>query len=133
MARPTKLTEATIERLCETIRVGATWELACKYAGINSSTLRHWRIAAGKGKKNQTALALLARLDAAEGQAAIRWLAHIELAAQQGQWQAAAWKLERRYPEQYGRQILHHEHEVGEGLSGLLQAFGEAEHDANTD
>jgi cell wall assembly regulator SMI1 len=54
----------------------------------------------------------LARLDAAEGQAVIRWLEQIEHAAMQGNWQAAAWKLERRYPDQYGRHVIQHDGQV---------------------
>jgi hypothetical protein len=46
---------------------------------------------------------LRSRLAEAEGRAAIGWLALIEQAAREGNWQAAAWKLERRYPETYGR------------------------------
>ena len=38
-----------------------------------------------------------------EAQAAQRWLNFIEKAAEAGEWQAAAWKLERRYPDTYGR------------------------------
>jgi hypothetical protein len=41
----------------------------------------------------------------AEGQAAVGWLAKIEKAANEGEWQAAAWKLERRYPQSYGRKV----------------------------
>ena len=44
-----------------------------------------------------------ARLTEAEGRAAIGWLAKIEKVANEGDWKAAAWKLERRYPETYGR------------------------------
>lgn len=32
----------------------------------------------------------------------ISWLAKIEAAANQGDWRAAAWKLQARYPEAYG-------------------------------
>ena len=38
------------------------------------------------------------------------WLAKIEQAANQGHWQAAAWKLERRYPQEYGRTVQNVEH-----------------------
>ncbi len=39
----------------------------------------------------------------------------IDKAAADGKWQAAAWKLERRYPSQYGRQekrLLEHSGEI---------------------
>ena len=43
----------------------------------------------------------------AEGQRLAAWLAVIEKAASEGElWQAAAWKLERLYPETYGRKRL---------------------------
>jgi len=66
---------------------------------------------------------LVQRIGIAEGEAAQRWLAQIEQAAQgktvtdtDGNqvvlvppcWQAAAWKLERRYPEAYGRRRVEH-------------------------
>jgi hypothetical protein len=36
----------------------------------------------------------------------VGWLAKIEAAANEGAWQAAAWKLERRYPHEYGRSAV---------------------------
>ena len=126
MARPRKDTDARLTKLCQAIELGGTYELACKYAGIGASTLRKWRAKPGPARDR-----LEARLAEAEGRAVVRWLGQIEQAALEGNWQAAAWKLERRYPEQYGRQILRHELEIGEGLSCLLQAFGD--HDADDD
>jgi hypothetical protein len=41
-----------------------------------------------------------------EGQAGVKWLAKIEREASEGSWQAAAWKLERRYPNDYGRKVV---------------------------
>jgi hypothetical protein len=49
----------------------------------------------------------------AEGKATVGWLAKIEKAASEGNWTAAAWKLERRYPNDYGRR---------DGREGLQEA-----------
>ena len=74
----------------EAIERGATYELACRYAGITSETFRLWL---------QTKPALAAAVHQAEGEAALRWLGQIDAAAAAGAWQAAAWKRERRYPQ----------------------------------
>ena len=58
-----------------------------------------------------------ARVEEAKGKAVVGWLAKIEKAASEGSWQAAAWKLERRYPEDYGRRVqeLRHTGQVETG------------------
>lgn len=94
MARKTKYTPETIERLTQAIKLGASYDLACKYAGITFQTFNEWR----KEKAEFSE-----RVKEAEGMAAVGWLAKIEKAASNGAWQAAAWKLERRYPEEYGQ------------------------------
>jgi hypothetical protein len=103
MGRPWIDIAAHIDKLEQAVSVGATYELAALYAGISPATFQRWR-ARAKTAQDGTALARLRdRLLAAEGRAAITWLARIEQAATDGNWQAAAWKLERRYPEQFGR------------------------------
>ena len=37
----------------------------------------------------------------------------IEQAAKDGTWQAAAWKLERRYPQEYGKTVQEHQGKDG--------------------
>lgn len=96
MARKSKYTPEVIEKLTQALAMGATYELACGYAGIGASTFYEWL--AAKPEFAET-------VKGAEGKAAVGWLAKIEKAATNGAWQAAAWKLERRYPEQYGRQV----------------------------
>lgn len=96
MARRTKYTPEVVRRLCDAIAIGATYELACKYAGISYELFRQWRDAK---------VAFLEALEDAEGRAVVGWLAKIEQAANAGAWQAAAWKLERRYPHVYGRTV----------------------------
>jgi len=99
MPRPTKYTSETVKRITDAIGMGATYELAAGYAGISYETLNTWRQA-----KPQFSEAL----KEAEGRAAVGWLAKIERAANDGAWQAAAWKLERRFPSAYGRTVVEH-------------------------
>jgi hypothetical protein len=112
MSRPRKDTNAVLTKLCKAIQLGATYELACKFARIAPSTLRNWLQAAEQAQPGTKARQVLERLEAAEGLAAVGWLAKIEAAANDGTWQAAAWKLERRYPDSYGRQVVQHEGSV---------------------
>lgn len=108
--RKTKYTPDTVQRITEAIRLGATYELACGYAGIGVTTFHDWLNA--KPEFSQA-------IKEAEGKGAIGWLAKIEKAASEGTWQAAAWKLERRYPQQYGRQIQEHQGTMSIDYAGL--------------
>lgn len=103
MARKALPIEPYIDKLEQAILIGATYELAAMYAGISEKTFKHWRDKAETAPEGSPLGQLRERLRAAEGRAAIGWLAKIEKAANEGNWQAASWKLERRYPETYGR------------------------------
>lgn len=95
--RRTKFTPETVDKLTQAIRLGATYQLACDYAGIGVSTFHDWLNA--KPEFSQA-------IKEAEGKAAVLWLGKIEQAASDGNWQAAAWKLERRYPQDYGKRAV---------------------------
>lgn len=95
--RPSKYTPERVARLTQAIELGATYELACAYAGITTETLDRWRSVHPELKE---------QISEAEGRATVKWLAKIEQAASEGTWQAAAWKLERRYPRMYGKQAI---------------------------
>jgi hypothetical protein len=97
--------EPHIEKLEQALMLGATYELAAMYAGISVSTFERWRNRAADASPDTALGRLRDRLIQAEGRAAIGLLAKIEKAATDGNWQAAAWKLERRYPDQYGRKL----------------------------
>lgn len=120
MARPTKYTSETVERVLEAIRLGATYELAAGYAGISYTTFNDWH-----QKKPEFSQAL----KEAEGVAAVGWLKRIEDAAAEGAWQAGAWKLERRYPQDYGRTVVDNKHSgkvdhTVTSISEIRQAIG---------
>ena len=101
MPRRTKYTPEVQRRICDALAIGATQALACKYGGITAETFNQWR----KAKPGFSEA-----LEEAEGRAVVGWLAKIEQAASAGSWQAAAWKLERRYPADYGRTVQQVEH-----------------------
>lgn len=130
--------EPHIDKLEQAILLGASYELAAMYAGISRETFARWRTQAKDAGAGTTLALLRDRLTAAEGRAAIGWLAKIEKAASDGNWQAASWKLERRYPETYGRTFSkvaftdvtgEQSWEPTSGLAALLEA---ARHAAST-
>ncbi len=88
---------ATVKKLTTAIRLGSTFRLACLYAGITEETFNQWR---------HKYPVFSEQIKEAEGAGATTWLAAIEKAAQEGNWQAAAWKLERKYPREYGRRVI---------------------------
>jgi hypothetical protein len=130
MARPFPDITPYIDKLVNAILLGATYELAAMYAGISTDTFERWRKKATTAPAGTPLAVLGERLREAEGRAAIGWLAKIEKVASEGNWQAAAWKLERRYPETYGRMFLkvapttpdgEHPWEPTVGLAALLE------------
>jgi transposase len=108
--RPSKLTPETQQKIVQAITLGATYELAAAYGGIHYDTFNEWMKLGAIGKKPYSDFSEAVK--EAEGRAAVGWLAKIEMAANDGNWQAAAWKLERRYPHSYGRQVQEHAGEV---------------------
>lgn len=91
--RPTKRTPAVVGRLLSALRSGNTRRTACIYAGIDESTFQRW---------NKADAVFAAEVKGVEEEAVLRNVAHINVAAAKS-WQAAAWWLERRLPQEWGR------------------------------
>lgn len=128
IGRPPKLTQKTRlnkeqpdetfgTRLISALNAGSFFDDACSYAGVGKSAAYEW-LARGraareeqeeKGEKfelpgDERIYAEFAEaVERARAGAVIANLAIIRSAAQSGQWQAAAWWLERTSPEKYGR------------------------------
>lgn len=127
MGRRAIAIEDHIDKLIAAILLGATYELAAQYAGISADTFDRWRSKARTAKPGTPLATLRDRLREAEGKAAVTWLRQIEKAAKEGNWNAAAWKLERRYPELYGRVIQKQEHTGPVGGPVQIQVLYEGE------
>lgn len=96
VGRPTDFKPEVKEKLLMAIRKGAPYELACNYAGICFTTFRKWVLKA-ENEKLPEYVQFVKDLKEAEGVTALIWLDKIDKAMQDGVWQAAAWKLERRH------------------------------------
>ncbi len=93
--RPSKRTPKLEGQLAECFRLGMSIPQACDACGISQTQFRTWR------KKHRDFQDLIRR---AEAEGVKLNLAVIQAAAASGKsWQAAAWFLERKYPEQWGR------------------------------
>ncbi len=87
MARPKKYTLATVDAITTALTGGNTLSNAARLAGIHYDTLNEWR-------KRYPAFS--EAVDQAEAEAERVYVEDIGHAARRGNWQAAAWWLERR-------------------------------------
>lgn len=117
--RPTKLTPGVQQEICAAIAAGNYIEPSAMRAGIDKTTLYNWlrkagkeveRVAKGEAKgrnvrvaaKMQPYVDFLHAVKKAEAEAEARDVAIISKAALT-QWQAAAWRLERKHYRRWGR------------------------------
>lgn len=107
MSRPTILTPEIQEIIVKALHLGATHRLAGLAAGIGESTFYTW-MALGRDTGASPYLEFLNAVKIAEGAGAVECLEKLAVASRDGNWQAAAWVLERRYPAEYGRTVQEH-------------------------
>jgi hypothetical protein len=98
--RESILTPELAARLETMLRAGNYIEVACRAVGISGEAFRKW-MRRGRAGEQQFA-EFLGRMERALAEGEVRNVARIA-AATQDSWQAAAWMLERQYPERWGR------------------------------
>ena len=100
-AKQTSITKKHITAICRAIRTGCPISVAASTAGINRTTLYHWR---NRGKAQPTGIH--GELVAAMARAADDFISD-NLKNLQGHskltWQTSAWLLERRHPELFAK------------------------------
>lgn len=100
--RPTKFSKATADRILLALRAGNYAETAAAFAGIDKTTFYDWLkkgAAQSKGQLSEFSHAV----EKAMAEAEMRDLSNIGAAAGRGEWQASAWRLERKFPDRWGR------------------------------
>jgi transposase len=100
----TKLTPEVQDRIVAALRAGNYQETAAAYAGISAKTFYEW-LNRGESEepKEEAFRNFREAVEKAKADAEVRDIALIDKAAHDGSWQAAAWKLERKFPNRWGR------------------------------
>jgi transposase len=115
--RPTLLTPERARRITDLLTAGNTMETAAQGAGVAPATLYSW-IARGRAERDRLTahhaakprpaearfLSFLEAVEKARADAEANLVSYILAAAMEPKtWQAAAWLLERRDPQKWGR------------------------------
>lgn len=100
----TKLNKEVQDTICQVIANGHYQETAARAVGITPQTLCNW-LARGREEEEGIYFEFFEAVEKAKAAGEIRDLAVINNAAQDGSWQAAAWKLERKFPNRWGRMV----------------------------
>lgn len=103
MARPTKLTPEITERICMAIRAGNYAKVAAAMAGIGETTYYKWLEMAELPTAKKEYKEFRESIERAEAEAEVVAIARIRQAADNGDWKAAGWYLERKHGERWGR------------------------------
>jgi transposase len=104
MGRPTKLTPEVQDKIVAALRAGNYQETAAMYAGVEARTFYRWMVRGeSDGVEDESYRQFRHAVEKAKADAEVRDIALIDKAAHDGSWQAAAWKLERKFPQKWGR------------------------------
>ncbi len=98
--RPTKLTPEIQEKIVQALSIGNYRKDAAEYAGIDAATLYRWVLRGSREKDSAYADFRTAVLEA-ESRAKITAIGCITKAMRDGDWRAAAYWLDRKFPHQF--------------------------------
>ena len=114
--RPVKITEELIKQICDVVRAGNYIETAAAFNGLSKSTLYDWMKRGARErqriegtnrkplKKEELFMAFSDAIEKAMAEAEIRDVMRIGEASK-SDWKAAAWRLERKNPQKWGRKF----------------------------
>ena len=118
----TKLTPELQEKFCKAIENGDSILGACGYVGITERTYYNWMDRAAEAKTKTKFVKFKECVDKAKAKALHNFEQVITNASME-HWQAAAWMLERRHPNLYGKRENIEADVNHKGLTGLADAI----------
>lgn len=101
--RPGKLNKAKMDLIVQLVEEGHYLETAASAAEVDRSTIYRWTKRGEKGDKDY--IDFYIAIKKAEANAERSDVEAINKAIKGGVWQAAAWKLERKYKARWGKQF----------------------------
>jgi len=111
--RPTKLTPELQKELCKLISLGNYIETAAAFCGINKTTVYDWMKRGARAKEKiekgqevpESELPFIDFSNAIQKALATSEIRDVQIISKAAQtnWQAAAWRLERKFPDRWGR------------------------------
>jgi len=104
--RPLELTPQKEKIILDAIRDGASYTLAAELSGIHYVTLNRWRNAGSYPWGAPELRDFCYKLEKAKSEGELNLIKIINKAARKGDWKAAAWQLERRNPQVWGKAVL---------------------------
>jgi len=102
MRRAITLNDDIQERIVKALHAGNYQETAARYGGIGESTFYKW-MARGLEEPDSKYGKFREAVENAKAASEVNDVALITQASNNGTWQAAAWKLERKFPQKWGR------------------------------
>lgn len=118
----TKLTPELQKEFCNAIENGSSILGACGYVGISEKTYYNWIERAEEAKTRTKFVKFKEAVDKAKAKALHNFEQVITRASLE-HWQAAAWMLERRHPNLYGKREKIEAEVEHKGLTGLADAI----------
>lgn len=114
LGRPSEFTAEVEKAILDALAAGASIRSACGAAGIGTTTFYRWLSQAEGADAPEHFRAFRDASTRARSQARVAYAAVIRRAANEGDWRAAAWFLERSEPEEWAqRQKLEHSGPAG--------------------
>lgn len=98
MSRPSKHTSDLQDRVCLLIAAGNTNRISARAAGLGVRTFYDWM-----NDDRAPYVGFQAAVASARGQSEAILVSRVARAASAGSWRAAAWLLERRFPERWAK------------------------------
>ena len=117
-----KLTPQLQAEFCKALENGASILGACGHVGITEPTYYNWIKRANEAKTKTKYVKFKECVETAKEKALFNF-EQVIVSASMEHWQAAAWMLERRYPNMYGKRDKIEADVNHKGLSGLADAI----------
>jgi hypothetical protein len=128
--RPVILTQEIQDKIVAALNVGNYLETAAAFAGVHKDSVFAW-MKRGRLEPDSIYSVFLSAVEKAQAFSEMRDVQVIDKAGQGGQWQASAWRLERKFSKRWGRTDRHEHTGKNGGPITFIDMVRQLEKDVN--